>query len=355
MNHNRISPVLASVFIAVAVMSLFPAAAIPAGEPLAVWIRSLTVAPAHTPSIAVVVRNTSDAAFTGQVAVAAPAEWRLEPVELPVSLPPSESRQLRYTVKAGTSRDDNRYPITVTATGSGIKVVHSQAIATASAPYFKPEIDGRTDDWNDAIPVTWVTDNRTTSVRTFWNRRQFSLLVAVDESQLTRPGSAGAPFDAVQLAIAAEESVTGSDPNGQTTRYEFLLVPPREGDRGQPYCLAEPGQQLQLTQTDRPLAPLAFNDAQLAVRREGTTTYYECALPWAKMRDAVAPSEGREFCLSVLVHDPDGTGLRDWGTGAGLPPAARNRLAWSRWLGATWPTEPPFDNKTSWGLCSSKY
>ena len=59
--------------------------------------------------------------------------------------------------------------------------------------------------------------------------------------------------------------------------------------------------------------------------------------------------------LAVLVHDPDGTGLRDLGEAVGLWPSQRNRFAWSRWQGASWGVEPPFDNKLEWGLCASKY
>ena len=38
-------------------------------------------------------------------------------------------------------------------------------------------IDGATEDWGDAIPVTWTTDGKKTVVSTYWNRRRFALLV----------------------------------------------------------------------------------------------------------------------------------------------------------------------------------
>ncbi|MHC4181658.1 MAG: hypothetical protein ACYSWU_29560, partial [Planctomycetota bacterium] len=95
--------------------------------------------------------------------------------------------------------------------------------------------------------------------------------------------------------------------------------------------------------------------AQVAVSRTGTMTYYECGIPFSPMRGQIRPSEGREFCMSVLVHDLDGTGIRDWGRAAGLWPWQRSRWAWSRWAGAVWGKQPPFDNKLQWGLCSSTY
>ncbi|KPK41912.1 MAG: hypothetical protein AMK72_14780, partial [Planctomycetes bacterium SM23_25] len=91
----------------------------------------------------------------------------------------------------------------------------------------------------------------------------------------------------------------------------------------------------------------------VVTRRDGVT-YYECAIPM-KAIPQIRPEPGREFCFSVLVHDPGGTGLRDWGEAAGLWPWQRSRLAWCAWQGATWPDDPPFDNKVEWGFCSSKH
>jgi hypothetical protein len=136
-----------------------------------------------------------------------------------------------------------------------------------------------------------------------------------------------------------------------------LLLAVGEGDRpgGKCFRLAEPATRLGDVAKVRALAGLDYADAELAVRREGRTTYYECGLPMEPMRGQLQPSEGREFCLSLLVHDPDGTGLRDWGEAAGLWPWQRNRMAWSQWQGAKWGPQPPFDNKTAWGMCSSVY
>lgn len=320
-------------------------------------IESFVVAPAHSPSAVVVVRNSGQAAFEGTVRVDPPKGWQLSPGGQEVTLAPGEVKRVAFVVKRGLIRESNRYPLEVSVTGAGTTVTHRQEVVTASAPYFKPTIDGNVEEWKDAIPVTWTTGGKKTVVGTYWNRRQFSLLVAVEEDELVpfqdAPERGG--FDAVQVAVSPQDTTTGTSPHDETTRYEFLLVSTAGGTDGKCFKLAEPGMKLSECQQPRQLAPLEYDDATLAVSRREGVTYYECSIPFKLMRALIRPSEGREFHLSVLVHDPDGTGVRDWGRAAGLAPRERNRLAWSLWQGAKWGDQPPFDNKTKWGLCSSKY
>jgi len=341
----------------VALAAFFLAGPATAGEPVALRIANFVVAPAHSPSAVVIVTNQGQAAFEGIVRVDPPEGWQLAPGEQPVSLAPREVRRVAFLVKRGMIRESNRYPLEATVTGPGVTVTRRQEVVTASAPYFKPTIDGATDEWKDAIPVTWTTGGKRTVVSTYWNRRRFSLLVAVEEDELIpyreRPGPTG--FDAVQIAISPEGATTGTSPDDEAARYEFLLASTGAGAEGKCFLLAEPGMKLAEGQRVRALGPLAYDDAKVAVSRRDGVTYYECSVPFRPMRDKIRPSEGREFRLSVLVHDPDGTGIRDWGREAGLGPAQRSRLAWSQWPGAKWGDAPPFDNKIEWGLCSSKY
>lgn len=335
--------------------ALSPFAASHAGERLSFWVKSLLVAPAHGPSIVVAIRNEAASPFEGQIALTPPAGWVVEPERQPAKIAPGAICELRFLVKTGVNLGENAYPVVVTARDARGECTHRQTISAASAPYFKPTIDGKVEDWADSIPVSWITAGKRTTVSTFWNRRQFSMLVAVEEDRLSRPAIDGRPVDAVQIAIAAGDTQTGSDASGEATRFEFLVSSGAADGPGQCFRLAEPGTKLSETQNDRPLKPMSADESLVVVRREASITYYECSWNWGAMRDAIAPGEGREFCCSVLVHDPDGTGLRDWGQGAGLWPGNRNRLAWSRWPGSQWPSQEPFDNKTPWGMCSSKY
>ena len=108
-----------------------------------------------------------------------------------------------------------------------------------------------------------------------------------------------------------------------------------------------------MTQEQRSLDTLDLKDAQVAVKRQGKITHYECAIPFAAI-PKIRPAVGREIRFSVLVHDPDGTGIRDWGKAAGLWPEQRNRFAWCEWDSVKWTADPPYDSKVEFGLCSSK-
>jgi len=346
-----------ALLVAVLLTAFLPAGLVVAEGPLGLRFDSFVVAPAHSPPAVVVVKNHGEAAFQGTVRVKPPEGWQVSPAEQEVSLAAGEVKRVAFIVKRGLIAESNRYPMEATVTGGGVTVTHRQEIVTASAPYFRPTIDGKTDDWDDAIPVTWTTGGKKTVVSTYWNRRQFSILVAVEEDELIpfqeKPGPGG--FDAVQLAFSPQETETGTSPDEEATRYEFLFASSGSGAGGKCFLLAEPGMKLSEGQQPRELGPLEYEDAEVAVSRREDVTYYECSIPFRLMRDRIRPSEGREFHLSVLVHDPDGSGIRDWGQAAGMGSCQRNRLAWSLWQGAKWGDEPPFDNKTHWGLCSSKY
>lgn len=353
-HHAFFSARLAVLFVVLCGPTL-PSLSAAASDPVAMRIESLVVTPAHGASVVVVVKNLTAQPYAGTVVLEAPDNWTLQPAEQPLKLAAGEVGRFRYLVKHGVNRADNAYPLTVTAANQQGQIVHAQTVFAASAPYFKVEVDGRADEWADALPVTWVRAGKRTTVSTYWNRRQFCLLVAVEEERLSWPGSGSDAFDAVQIALSAEDSVTGNDAQARAGRFEFLLTATKEGGPANCFLLAEPESVLADTQSRRSLADCRYEEAQVWVWREAGTTFYECSLPWSLLREQIPPGEGREFRMSLLVHDPDGTGLRDWGEAAGSWPSERNRLAWSNWAGAAWPAVAPFDNKTAWGLCSSKY
>ncbi len=325
-----------------------------AAEPVALRVESFTVLPSTGPLAFVEVENRQPDPYRGMIALKPPEGWRIVPAEREVVLAEKETKRISFAIELGRNAALNSYAVEVTATAGDTKVVRQQNVACASAPYFKPTIDGNPDEWKDAIGVRFTEGGKRTELRTYWNRRSFSLLVAVEEDTLIGQRRSGA-FDGVQLAISPADSRTATSPDKVADRYEFLLAWTGQGTAGKCFRLAAPETQLATTQNNRDLSSLQYDDATVAVTRTDGVTYYECSIPFKPMRDRIRPSEGREFFLSVLVHDPDGTGIRDWGKTAGLWPWQRNRLAWSKWPGAKWGKQPPYDNKLHWGLCASKY
>jgi hypothetical protein len=328
-----------------------------AGDPVALRVESFMVAPSAGPLVLVDVKNLQDTPYQGTISVKIPEGWQIRETKQEIAVEPGETRRVQFAIEKGLNLEANSYPIEVSATGAEATVIRKQNVVCASAPYFKPTIDGDPDEWKDAIPISFTCGGKKTVISTYWNRRQFSILVAVEEDELIafQEKAPPAALDAVQVAISPKGAKTGTSPDDEATRFEFLFVATGEGTEGRCFQLASPGMKLAEAAKPRELGPLEYEKAKVAVGRKDGVTYYECGIPFRPMREKIRPSEGREFCMSVLVHDPDGTGVRDWGDAAGSWPWQRNRLAWSCWEGAKWGEQPPMDNKLCWGLCASKY
>jgi hypothetical protein len=333
----------------------FSAVAAEADSPVALRVETITVPPSTGPLISVAVKNLTKAEYQGTVSLEGPEGWRLTPATRDVTLAAGATKAVSFSISQGRNVAANAYAFEVRATSSVGDAVHQQKTFVASAPYFKPTIDGQTDDWEDAIPVTFATAGKTTTISTYWNRRRFSLLVAVEEDRLRPYGGieSSIPPDAIQFAISPIEPADNT-PGGTTAgRFEFLVVSTEGGAKC--FQLASIDTSMQDIRQARLLDPLAYEEADVAVRRDGQVTYYECSLPFSPMRDAIRPTEGREFYMSVLVHDPDGTGLRDLGTTAGLWASPNDADAWSRWGGDMRNEKAPLGNRILWGMCTSKY
>lgn len=319
-----------------------------------VRVCNFTVPPSTGPLTHILVRHTLDTAQTVTVQPKFPDGWQWAPKQRTVTLKAGQVERVPFTIEKAVDLDSNRYPVEVTIGIGHERKVHRQTIVCASAPYFKPKIDGKFKDWSDAIPATFTTEGKKTIVSTYWNKKYFYLYVQVEEDKLYSYKKNASFVDGLQVAIARRDTVTQSGPGEKAQRYELLFVN-LEGMFAKDKCffLLKPGEELSLTQKTRPLDSLEFEEARVVVKRQGKITHYECAIPFAAMPQ-IKPETGREIALSILVHDPDGTGVRDWGRAAGLWPWQRNRFAWCTWGSVKW-AEAPYDSKVEWGLCSSKH
>jgi len=312
-----------------------------AKDPVALRAHNVVVPPATGPVSGLTVKNLLDAPYTGKVTLKLPDGWKADKTQFDVSLKPRETKQIAFAIEKGVDSKINAYPYKITAVGGGKTVVVDQKVICATTPYVKPKIDGDISEWlNDAVPVTLVYKGKKTIVRTFWNKRNFCLCVEVQEDKLVEGG------DAIQFALASNKASTGNLPADKTARYEFLAV------GGKCYQLVKPGTPLGNTQKPAPLPAAAVAKSVVAVKREKGITRYEISVPMRPMKKLRA-TVGREYRFSVLVHDPDGTGVRDLAEAATPLPGNRKKYAWSKWKGAKWPEKPLLDSKIEWGFCTS--
>ena len=319
---------------------------------IAVRAENFTVPPSTGPVTHILVRNSDDTKSEATIKPKFPDGWRWTPKQRTASIEPGQTQRLAFAIEKAADAESNRYPVEITISSGSRTTVHRQTIVCASAPYFKPKIDGKFKDWADAIPATFTAKDKKTVVSTYWNKKQFCLYVQVEEDKLNSYKKDAAQIDAVQFAVASNKATTGASPDSKAQRCEFLLVD--SGKRDKCFTLIKTGDELAVAQQQRPLEPLEFKDAYIIVKRKGRITYYECAIPFAAMPQ-IRPAVGRQIAFSILVHDPDSTGVRDWGKAAGLWPEQLNPFAWCRWGSADWPGQTLYDSKLEWGLCSSKH
>lgn len=318
-----------------AVMSLL---ALAAGAEPQVRFRNFLVNPSTGPVGELEVSAAQ--AWKGTLTVKPPEGWVIEPASFKVALAANEARRLSYRVVTARENADNAYAFAVSSGDGGAR---TQTVRTASAPYGKPKTDGRLgDEWKDAIPIRFATQGKQTVVRAFWNESALHVAVEVEEQALVPSGKKreDGTFDAAQLAIG---------PKGATTnRHEFLLEP-----AGKTKAVCKRLAFLR-PQGDQPPAGEVVTGAQAAVRHAGGVTVYEVSLPLEAL-EGVRVDAGREFTFSLLVHDPDGVGLRDLGSVMNRPePERRARpVCWTVWPGGCWSGVLPFDGGSEFGFCSS--
>jgi hypothetical protein len=316
-----------------------------------VRVENFTVTPSTGPVANVIVHNPTETAMSGTLRANFPKGWTVTPETHELKLSAGQTQSFPFATKRAADSKANVYPVEVRIESSA-NVVVRQEVVCASAPYYQPTIDGDANEWKDSIPITMTTAGRQTVVRLYWNRRDFCMMVEVEEDALVGydPGRPKSPFDAIQFAIAKRSARTGESPTDKAQRYEYLVV--HAGDDGRCFRLMTPGTELAAARQNRPLEPLRLAEAKVVVKRTGKITRYELAIPFTSMPD-LRPTPGREFCFSLLVHDTGGTGLRDMGSVMNMWESNRPALAWCRVAGVKWPDKPPFDNKIEFGFCSS--
>jgi len=309
--------------------------------PVRVRVHNFIVNPSTGPVSEMTATNLTNVHVNAELHAHYPSGWVVAPATQKLSLAPGEIKVLSFPIEKAVDSIKNTYTVTLEIRVGQDHYTHAQQVVCASTPYYRPIIDGDLSEWNHAIPISMITQNKKTVVRSYWNKKQFCLGVDVQEDKLT-------DYDAIQFALAPGKSHTPLNPEATSNRYEFVVT---GRDGGHCYQLLGLGDSLKQVSEARDLLAFKTEDATVRVTRNGQITHYELALNMRAMR-ALRVAAGREYCFSLLIHDPTGTGLRDLGSLMRLRPSESD-LVWSNWQGATWPDKKPLDNKIEFGFCSS--
>lgn len=304
-----------------------------AAETLRVRMENFLVTPSTGPVVNVLVQNRSERAVSAVVRVRWPEGWKGAPAGQTVSVGPHATAKAAFTIEKAVDVAANRYTVVVEARAGDMTVTRTQQVVCATAPYLKPQVDGKLDDWKDSVPITFATDGKTTTAMTCWSRKQFC--VAVRAGQMKG--------GAVQFAVAPESEE-------KPGRYEFVVVAPEQDGPAKCFLLMRPGGDLKLAEQRRALGGLECGDVQAAVAREGSAMCFEIAVP-VKLVPELQPTPGRPFRFSLLVHEAGG--LRDLSAVMNLWDDQRHPQSWNRWKGAAFGPTPPFDSNVEFGFSSS--
>ncbi|MCF7956765.1 MAG: hypothetical protein K9M75_13260 [Phycisphaerae bacterium] len=324
--------------------------------PLLVRAENIIVPPSTGPVTHLVVKNQKAAPCNCRIQVKYAQDWTISPTEIEISLKSEESRKIPISIDKAIDLESNLYPVEITVISGDMQKVFKQNVFVATTPVFTPKIDGNLNDWEPAVPISFETKGHKTIIRTGWNKKYFNVAVVVEEDELSGyKANSDKSIDAIQFAIAPRKTKTPTTDDQQSQRYEFLIVDsPGFMSSDKCFQLMRPGDNIADALKERALEPLQIKDAKVVVKRNKNLTVYECSIPLSLMAK-LKPMTGRDYLMSFLVHDPDGTGIRDIGEVSGLWEFQRNKFAWSTWKGVKWQDRPPYDSKLEWGFSTSKY
>jgi len=321
-----------------------------ASNQLSIRACNVIVTPSTGPVTIIKIENKNNKPVSGKLKVTFPKNWQVNNNHQNFNIPARETKSLSFSITEAIDLAANKYPLKLELTIGEEKKIYNQTIVCATAPYYKPKIDGKLKEWKDSVPINFTCKNKNTKVQLYWNKKQFCLAIVVEEQKLigTTNSTPKKQVDAIQFALSPANSKTAKI-NTPSNRYEFLAIAGQGWKKDKCYTLLKYGEKVQLT---KKLENAETKDAKIKVTRKKQQTIYEIAIPMKQLKKLKA-SAGREFNFSLLVHDPDGTGIRDLGSIMNLDPNKKTTNNWTSWKNSKLNNKKTFNNKIEFGFSSS--
>jgi hypothetical protein len=260
--------------------------------------------------------NHSRIARQARVVFESPAGWLIEPATACDlgRLLPGESRGVLLKVRVPPASADQQASFKARVVEEGTRhdllVLKSRPLASARRWATPPTLDGSLTEWSGEPTLhLGAPAAETVKIATGYGGAadcSADVWVGWDES-------------ALYLAVAVTDDVQRQDESGfQLWRGDCIQLAFRNGPPN-PTSGYE-GSETEVGLTLGPQGPVVFQwmpgaapctEARLAVRREGTVTRYEAAIPWSTL-GVTGMRVGRRLAWSMTVNDNDGEGFRGW-------------------------------------------
>ncbi|MFH0797286.1 MAG: sugar-binding protein [Candidatus Omnitrophota bacterium] len=278
-------------------------------------LRPYLVKSSEKPVISVSVDNCTKKALSGDVSLAVPGGWVMEPVHATLEqLNPSEETSLKFTVESGGVIPDAWYGIAATLKTARGLVYHSEetmdfltCVKTLSAP----EIDGLLKtEWDRATPVRLEQASQVREIQEWHGRNDLSAVLYTlwDERNLYL---AGRVYDDKFVQDEKGDRTWAGD------SIQFAVDPEPESpvSHGRVFTIALTPEGPQVWEN---FADQAFGAAQgklvdkaiVSIKNDPDGWTCEAAIPLNEL--LLAPVPGKIIGFSALVNDNDGQGRRGW-------------------------------------------
>ena len=305
--------------------------------------KNFIVNPSTGPVHEVMVTNTTDNPFNGTIEISYNKGWTSTPKSHKISIKPHETKMISQAITKAIDYANNSYPVKVVVKNNSGKEVFKENFVTRcfSAPYYEVKVDGDLKEWKDSIPVSFKSKGKNTTLRTYWDRYNFYIAVEVEEDKFNGTSDSKTP-DCVQISISGKKN--------KSVDNQFVAVASNS---------MWSGDKVYKVRQLHKLPSIVVENAKIDVERDEDKkiTTYEIAIPFSAIK-GVRPTAGRGLNFSILVQDPDGTGVREIASIMNMPELKASEKGRSWYSGGVGEfsvnsKDAKFDDRIDFGFCSS--
>lgn len=269
-------------------------------------------------SVGIQNNSSNQTLSAGTLRLTAPEAWAKNTEAMPyAAINPGDTRVINLPIPEGVIKEGTQVKLSIQPdTGDAINIDRIlNDLSVAVRDQAQVTIDGAItdDEWGNAHATVIDKASQVVGIsnwggpsdlsaefRTKWDDDNLYLAIKVTDDVHHQPYTDGSTWqaDGIQLAIDPGR-IYGAGSRGYN---EIGFALNNDGSVQKYRWIAVPGQ-----------FSGAFDGMKVAIKRDGTTTSYEAAIPWAEiMPEGMTAKAGADIGFSFLINDSDGQARRGW-------------------------------------------